>query len=175
MKTSCRSGLAALVLCLTMGPFTVMAQSKNTEHTFKLDEQTNRPEATLADVAWLVGSWEGEAFGSQFEEVWNAASAGSMVGLFKLMKEDQVSFYELLVLVEQEGSLSMKVKHFSADFIAWEDKDDYITFKLVKLEANAIHFSGLSFYRKGDDEITGYIVMHNKEKKWEEKLIYRRR
>ena len=28
----------------------------------------------------------------------------------------------LLLLVEEEGSLSLKVKHFNADFTAWEDK-----------------------------------------------------
>jgi hypothetical protein len=174
MNTHCRNLLSLFSLCLALGPLTALAQSKNTEHTFKLDENTERLEATLADVAWLVGSWEGEAFGSQFEEVWNPESAGSMVGLFKLMKDDQVNFYELMVIVEEEGSLSLKVKHFSNDFIAWEEKEDYVTFKLVKLEENAIHFSGLSFYRNGDNEMTGYIVMLSKEKKSEEKLNYRR-
>ena len=37
------------------------------------------------------------------------------------------SFYELMLLAEEEGSLVLKVKHFSADFTAWEDKEDYLS------------------------------------------------
>ena len=101
-----------------------LAQSQRTEHTFKLDDPGNRPAATLDDVSWLVGNWSGEAFGSSFEEGWNPPSAGSMIGFFKLMDGDAVVFYELLLLVEEEGSLNLKVKHFNADFTAWEDKAD---------------------------------------------------
>lgn len=150
------------------------AQSPRTEHTFQLDGDT-RPQATLTQVAWLAGSWEGEAFGERFEEVWNPASGGSMVGMFKLMNGDDVGFYELMLLVEEEGSLSLKVKHFNPDFSAWEDKKDYVDFKLVKVEPDAVHFSGLSFYRRGDDAIDGYIVMRTNDGAIsEEKLVYRR-
>lgn len=150
------------------------AQSPRTEHTFQLDGDT-RPPATLEDVAWLVGSWEGEAFGERFEEVWNPASGGSMVGMFKLMSGEDVGFYELMLLVEEEGSLSLKVKHFNPDFSAWEEKKDYVDFKLVKVGPDAAHFSGLSFYRRGNDAIDGYIVMRASDGTIrEEKLVYRR-
>ncbi len=145
------------------------------EHTFQLDG--NMPaQATLEDVSWLVGSWEGEAFGERFEEVWNPASNGSMVGMFKVLKgEDSVNFYELMLLVEEQGSLSLKVKHFGEDFTAWEEKDDMVTFRLVKLQPDAIHFSGLSFYRLDDNHIDGYIaIRNNKGEVREEKLVYRR-
>ena len=91
------------------------AQSQRTQHTFKLDDPDSRPTATLADVSWLVGNWSGEAFGNTFEEGWNPPSAGSMIGFFKLMDGDDVVFYELLLLVEEQDSLSLKVKHFNAD------------------------------------------------------------
>jgi len=86
------------------------AQSVLTEHTFKLDHADSRPAATLEDVSWFVGSWTGDAFGSTFEEVWNPPSAGSMIGMWKLLDGDQVNFYELMLLVEEEGSLSIKVR-----------------------------------------------------------------
>jgi hypothetical protein len=151
-----------------------LAQSQRTEHTFKLDDTENRPAATLDDVAWLVGNWSGEAFGNTFEEGWNPPSAGSMIGFFKLMDGEEVVFYELLLLVEEEGSLSLKVKHFSADFTAWEDKTDYVDFRFVKSEENAVHFSGISFYRVDDDTMHGYIVFRNGDDVREEKLVYRR-
>jgi hypothetical protein len=161
-----------LLACLALN--SAAAQGKNTEHTFKLDDKESRPEATLADVAWLAGAWSGEAFGDRFEEVWNPPSAGSMLGFFKLLKGDQVAIYELLLLVEEEGSLNLKVKHFNPDFSAWEDKEDYLNFRLVKVEEEAIHFSGISFYRTGPDSMKAYLVMNNEEKIWEEELIYQR-
>ncbi len=150
----------------------VFAQSLRTEHTYQLDDSEFRPTASLADVSWLVGSWSGEAFGSNFEEVWNPASAGSMVGMWKLLKDDQVVFYELMLLVEEEGSLSIKVKHFSEDFTAWEDKEEFIQFRLVKIAADEVHFAGISFYRIDDNEIHSYIVMKHDGEVREEKMTY---
>jgi hypothetical protein len=97
-----------------------------------------------------------------------------MIGFFKLMDGDDVVFYELLLLVEEEGSLSLKVKHFSADFTAWEDKADYVTFRYVTSDDDAIHFSGISFYRIDDETMHGYIVFRNGDDVREEKLVYRR-
>ena len=150
-------------------------QTQRTEHTFKLDDPNDRPPATLEDVSWLIGSWSGEAFGNTFEAVWNPPSGGSMIGLFKTLNDGEVGFYEILLLVEEEGSLSLKVKHFSPDFVAWEEKADFINFRFIGTDKDAIHFSGLSFYRMSDDEFHGYIAMNNNGNIREEKLTYRRR
>lgn len=151
------------------------AGEMRTEHTYKLAPDGSRPLATLDDASWLVGSWTGTAFGQRFETVWNPPSAGTMVGLFKLFGDEGVSFYEILLLSVEEGTLSLKVKHFNADFSAWEDKADYHNFRLVRKEADALHFGGLSFYRRGDDAIDGYIVMRSGETVTENHLRYERR
>ncbi len=150
------------------------AESLRTEHTYQLDDGEARPAATIDDVAWLSGSWTGTAFGADFEEVWNPPSAGSMVGMYKLMRDGAVDFYELLLIVEEEGSLALKVKHFTDAFVAWENKPDYVTFRLVKLEENAVHFSGLSFYRVDENQIDGYIVMRTNSGIKEEPMRYER-
>jgi len=147
----------------------------HTEHTYRLGEGESRPAAMLEDAAFLVGSWEGTAFGRHFEEVWNPPSANSMVGLFKLYDGDEVAFYELLLMTIEDGTLSLKVKHFSADFTAWEDKADFIDFRLVKIDEDALHFGGISFYKRDDDTLDGYIVMKNAEGSREEPLTYKRR
>lgn len=170
-----RNLLACAVLLLFAVPIGVGAQSLRTEHTYRLDEPDNRVPASLEDVSWLAGSWSGEAFGDVFEEVWNPSSAGSMVGMFKLLKGDKVAFYELMLITEEEGSLIFKVKHFHADFTAWEDKQDYVTFRLVKVAEDAVHFSGLSFHRISDDEIHAYLALSGEGKTWEEKLVFKRR
>ncbi|MDJ0760523.1 MAG: DUF6265 family protein [Woeseiaceae bacterium] len=151
-----------------------MSDSTADKKTFRLKDAEQRPAATLDDVEWLVGSWVGTAFGQRFEEVWNPASAGSMVGMFKLYGDEGVDFYELLLLIEEEGSLALRVKHFTSDFVAWEEKEDYVSFPLVRIDPDAIHFSGLSFYRIDDDTIEGYIVMRSESGVREEPLLYRR-
>ena len=97
-----------------------------------------------------------------------------MVGLFKLMHEGNVSFYEIMLITEEEGTISLKVKHFNPDFSAWEEKEDYVNFRFIKAEENAVHFSGISFYRISDDEMHAYIVMRQNEEIREEKIVYRR-
>lgn len=153
---------------------TTIAAEPRTEHTYTLAEDESAPVATLEDADWLVGSWTGTAFGKNFEEVWNAPTADSMIGLFKLYDDEGVSFYELLLMTVENGTLSLKVKHFSPEFVAWEEKSDFINFKLVKLEENALHFSGISFYRRGDNHIDGWIVMRKGEELVEHELKYTR-
>jgi len=152
------------------------AEVPRTEHTFTLAEGEAFPTARLEDAAWLSGSWVGTAFGKSFEEVWNPPSAGSMVGFFKLFdQQGEVEFYELMLLTVDDGVLSLKVKHFNADFTAWEDKADYVNFRLVKAEPDALHFKGISFYRRGQDEIDAYIVLREGDDVSEHELKYRRR
>ncbi len=167
--------IISLVVLIVFGaPNSVHAQPPRTEHTYKLDDAESRPPATLENVSWLVGSWSGEAFGSTFEEVWNPPSAGSMIGLWKLLNDGQVVFYEIMLIVEEEGSLSLKVKHFNADFTAWEDKEDYVRFRFVKYETDAVHFEGLSFYRIDENTMHAFIVMKHEGNVREEKMVYRR-
>ncbi len=165
--------LAATLLAVFAS--TGWAADAKTEHTYQLSEGEKRPAATIEDADWLVGSWTGTAFGQEFEEVWNPPSAGTMVGLFKLIGDDGVVFYELMLLSVEEGTLSLKVKHFSDDFTAWEEKDEFVDFRLVKKEKDALHFGGISFYRRAKDVIDGYIVMKNGDEVREHHLKYHRR
>ena len=163
-----------ITLAILLLAATAAAQSPRTEHTYQVDDPENPPQASLADAAMLVGSWTGTAFGGTFEEVWNPPSAGSMVGLFKLMHDDKVTLYEILVIRAEQGTLSLKVKHFGEDFSAWEDKEDYVDFRFVKAEEDAIHFQGISFYRVSHDEMHAWLVMRYGDEIREEKLVYRR-
>ena len=42
--------------------------------------------------------------------------------LFKLFSGDEPAMYEILLLTVEDGTLSLKVKHFNPDFTAWEEK-----------------------------------------------------
>jgi len=162
----------ALISVLAALPLT--AAELRTANTFELEKGEERPVATLDAAAFLVGSWEGTAFGEKMEETWSAPTGGSMVGTFKLFDGNEPAMYEILLLTVEDGTLSLKVKHFNADFTAWEDKSDYINFKLVKFSENELHFGGLSFYRRSEDRIDGYIVMRNGDNVSEQHMVYRR-
>jgi len=169
-------GARSLAVIITLSiAWSMNAAEPRTENTYSLSEGESPPSATLEEASWLAGSWTGTAFGQQFEEVWNPPSAGSMVGLFKLMGEDGVNMYEIMLMTVDDGRLSLKVKHFNPDFTAWEEKEDFVNFKLVKKEPDALHFAGISFYRRDDNHIDAYIVMREQDNITEHELKYTRR
>lgn len=159
---------------LLLPPIAVFAAEKQTEHTYRLADGETHPPATLDDAHWMVGSWTGTAFGKRFEEVWNRPSAGSMVGMFKLFGDDGVSMYELMAMTVEDGTLSLKIRHFGADFTAWEEKDEDVGLKLVKKEDDALHFGMVSFYRRGNDRIDAYVLFRNDHEVVERAIAYQR-
>lgn len=165
---------ASWILVLLLLPGMLPAAEKQTEHTYRLAEGETHPPATLEDARWMVGSWTGTAFGKRFEEVWNPPSAGTMVGMFKLFGDDGVSMYELMVMTVEDGTLNLKIRHFGADFTAWEEKDEDVGLKLVRKEDDALHFGTLSFYRRGDDRIEAYVLFENGDELVERPIVYER-
>ena len=160
---------------LFLVPAILSAAELQTEHLYRLADGERHPEATLDDAQWLVGSWAGTAFGKRFEEVWNPPSSGSMVGMFKLYGDDGVSMYELMVMTVLDGTLSLKIRHFNADFTAWEGKDEDVTLRLVKKERDALHFGTISFYRRDEDHIDAYVLFMDGDEVFERPIVYERR
>ena len=149
MKKSVR-----IFLLLAALPLTVFAQERLTERTLKLSPGRQAPPATIADMAWLAGSWTCEALGGSAEEIWSAPRNGGMMGMFRLIRNGAPVFYELLTLVEENGSLILRVKHFNPDMTGWEEKDKSINFPLVAKENGAVYFDGMTFKREGPDAIS---------------------
>ena len=100
--------MRVLVLLLMLLPGAVLAQVQQTPNTLKLEEGAARPAATLEDVQLLAGHWEGPFMGATAEEVWLPAAGGTMLGMFRMFSEGEVFFYELMHMVEEEGSVSLK-------------------------------------------------------------------
>jgi hypothetical protein len=167
-----------LLLTLVLLPVSgnvAQAQERQTEHTFKRTPGSELPRATLADMKWLEGRWEGTAFGGRTEEQWSSADGGAMVGWYRLVKDGKPVFYEIMTVVEHEGSLVMRLKHFHADLKGWEEKDEVREFALVAKADGAMHFDGMSFHPRGD-KLTVYLAIRNQDGSvTEEKFDYQRR
>lgn len=118
--------------------------------------------ANIADADWLAGRWVGEGLGGQIEETWAPAAGGQMIGHFQLVKDGKPAFYEIMLLDVQPKGLRLRVKHFNADFTAWEDKTEWHSFEPVAVEPGRLKFDGLQLERKGDD-LTIVVTLKQKD------------
>ncbi|MEM8485311.1 MAG: DUF6265 family protein [Bacteroidota bacterium] len=153
--------LTLLALLLLHAP-TAAAQSQKTAHTLNLDKDSTSPAASINQIAWIAGHWNGEAFGGQIEEIWSAPAGGAMMGMFRLIQGDEVGFYELMTLLEEAGSLAFRLKHFNKDLTGWEEKDETVTMPLVALDENIAFFDGITFQRVDDKTLQVYLASENK-------------
>jgi hypothetical protein len=173
-----RRSKTLLVIATVLGallPIAAMAQSPLTENTLRLHDKSQRVQASLQSLAWMAGSWIGTGLGGEVEESWAPPSAGSMTGTFKLVQEGEPVFYEFFVIVEEEGSLALKLKHFDPDMKGWEEKDDFVTFRLVKLGERAAYFSGLTYRAVGEDRLQVFLALHRGDEVNEMAFEFQRR
>jgi len=112
-------------------------------------------EASIDDFAWLVGRWRGEALGGVAEEVWLPPAGGAMSGIFRTVKDGAVNFYELFTLAEP--GLDLRLKHFGADLVGWEEREEVVTFPFVRVSPTEAVFEGLVFRRISDDRIRAVV------------------
>jgi len=155
--------LFSCVLCLLTFSVTTWSQSTLTEHTFRLDDEAKSPSASLEDMGWLHGFWKGEGLGGQVDASWSGSVAGTMVGTFRLVKNDQIEFSEFLEISQKDGSLVLKVKHFDRELNGWEEKDKFAEFALVRLDDKTANFDGLTYTIDEEGDLRAYVAMKQKD------------
>ncbi len=123
------------------------------------------PPANIAQMDWLVGQWTGTGIGgAPAHESWLPPSGITMVGTFvQETGEGAIRFSEILYLMEEEGSLVLKLKHFNADLTGWEEKDDMLTFRLVAIEECAAYFHALTLRCDGENGLVAAVRMRSGE------------
>jgi len=127
--------------------------------------QTKTLEPKLENLAWLTGNWKGEALGGIVEENWSEPSGGSMMATFKLIKDNEIVFYEMEIIREVENTLVLQLKHFNKDLTGWERKDETVDFPLKEITPNKIIFEGMSFEKVTNDEMIVSVDVQNKDGK----------
>ena len=153
--------LVALAIGLP-GPAADQGNPAGTMNTVRLPDGAPRPPGRITQAAWLAGQWQGEGLGGSAEEAWSAAAGGSMVGYFRLVKDGKPVFYEIMTILEVEGSLELRLKHVNPDMTGWEEKLDFVRFALARIEPDAIYFNGLTFRRVGPDRLEIYLALRNR-------------
>ena len=70
-----------------------------------LPKVTTAP-ATIAQAAWIAGTWIGTSGTITTEERWTPAASGAMLALGRTLSGPQMSSFEFLCIVEREGTLA---------------------------------------------------------------------
>lgn len=96
--------------------------------------------ATPADLTWFTGNWRARRDDKYYEEDWSRLEAGTMIAMFRSVKDNQVRFYEFQVISQIGEHVHLRIKHFSADLIGWEERDKFVDFLLVHLEGHKAVF-----------------------------------
>lgn len=147
--------LAGMGACATAEPDPVAAVRVEA-----LAEGEVSPPAKLDGIDWLVGHWIGSGLGGVSEEIIAPAAGGQMMGMFRQFTgEGEVRFYEFYQFAEVDGSLILRLKHFNPDFTGWEEKDDFSSFKLVRLEETAAYFDGFSFVQVSPGSMKAAVLV----------------
>lgn len=66
--------------------------------------QTPQPaRATIAQVAWIAGTWSGGQGPMTVEERWTPPAGGAMLAVARTLRENRMVAFEYLRIVEREG------------------------------------------------------------------------
>jgi hypothetical protein len=100
--------------------------------------------ATLSDLSFITGLWRADWDGGLGEEHWNAPSGDSMVGTFRFVKDGKGRFYELMLIEQTADGPVLRLRHFNAGLIGWEDKAQVYSYPLVEYR------QGIAIFEKED-------------------------
>jgi hypothetical protein len=103
--------------------------------------ETGSVRSSLADLAWLAGSWRLEGPGQFLEERWSPPVGNAMVGHFRWVRGDALWMTELLTIAEEEGEVIFRLRHFSDRMRPWEDPDDPFVYRLTEREPGRVAFT----------------------------------
>ena len=126
MQTQRRPAAFALIALLTTA---VSAQA-----------QTAAPatpaKASIDQVAWISGQWTGTLGDRTIEQHWMTPLGGSMVAMYRSIRENKATLYELLAIEQDGEGLVLRIKHFApgAGLVGQEAKDESANHALVSLE-----------------------------------------
>nr|WP_298922927.1 DUF6265 family protein [uncultured Allomuricauda sp.] len=158
------------ILFLFLSNITLLTAQK----TLQLSEGQNPPKGDLQQVSWITGHWRGEAFGGISEEIWSPPLGNSMMFVFRLLNDDKVSFYEIGHIRQIDTTLIMQLKHFHGNLKGWENKDETIDFKLVKLEKDKAYFEGITYEKVNENEINVFVLIEDADNSKEVLFNYKR-
>ena len=91
--------------------------------------------ASLDDLSWLTGCWEGRKGNAVIEEIWSKAAGGSMLGLGRTVSGGRTVSFEFMQFREEKGSLVFLPQPQGGARVSFPLKDSFrekVTFENLK-------------------------------------------
>jgi hypothetical protein len=129
--------------------------------------------AGINSLSFMSGKWFQKHEWGDMEEFWGKPMGNCMVSSYRCVKDNKVVFYEFVVIEQSDSVPVMKLRHFNAGSIGWEEKDKPSEYPLVKLEKNKATFAAmdktlfLSYERVSENKMDIVLREKNKKGEWE--------
>ena len=145
------------------------------------------PKFSIADAAFLAGTWRGEMDGAFVEEMWSAPQGNNIVGTFRWLKKDgKPMLLEMLAITQDDGAVRLRLRRYMAALTAKEDADKPLTLKLSQVtavggtnravftaEKDAQDLKEVVYERKGDALAIDVVFQPEEDGKEREALKFR--
>lgn len=97
----------------------------------------------------------GDGFGGTSEEIWSQPDAnGVMMGSYRHFDANNtINFYEYFLL----DSTGLVLKHFGKDFVGWEEKDEFVFFKMKEITDHKVIMEGMVYEYLSDSTMKIYV------------------
>jgi hypothetical protein len=114
----------------------------------------------------MSGHWVERTDDSLSEEVWSDPSGDSMIGMWRHVVGGKVKIFEILVLKEENGTVTLLLRHFDPKLIGWEKEREHpTTFHLTRLSGREATFETvekegtvrLTYRSPTEGELTGVL------------------
>jgi hypothetical protein len=113
-------------------------------------------EVALKALSFLSGRWVSEGKNEVQEETWSPVSGASMTGSFRVVHGGRPQFYEFWAVEIDDGRPTLKMKHFGAHLVGWEEKADSTQMPLISASQDDAIFAerdgsvSLHYHRSAD-------------------------
>ena len=110
------------------------------------------------------GIWHGDVQGPKEGETFLLEGAhGQMGGFARGYDKNGLMFNEIITIMESEGSIEFRLKHFSPELHGWEPQNKPIRRPLIKITEDALYFDTVTYVKQDKDNYILYIRIPNKE------------
>jgi hypothetical protein len=96
---------------------------------------------SLQSLSWMRGLWIEERVDRRCEEIWSGPDGGTMMGMFRWTSDDEVSFFEFMVIRPSEAGVEFHARHFDPTLVAWEDRERFQAFLLTEQKERQVVFA----------------------------------
>jgi hypothetical protein len=130
----------------------------------------------IEGLGFLAGRWGGTVAGFQADEIWSSAANGSLMGVYREMKDGKTTFFEFLTIEQEDSGPVLRLRHFKPGMKALDT--DPTVFTLTKISrGKAVFESGnklpvrITFEQKGPDGLN-ILLEHKRENgEWTHELF----